>query len=364
MCHHATCTNLLCFDLAADDFLAGIPATKVQHYAMEARSLNAARMLELKPRKRYTLAVALVRQQIAQCLDDLAEMLIKKLRRVHRRAHEEFQQALLRRQNVTDQLVDTFHRLLLVWQEEMTGGQKLAAIGALLNPQAGALLEQCQTHAALAHHNHLPFLWSLFQPHRSALFAVIEEVGLIAPGGDKSLEQAVAFLQRHWRSRQEWLAAAGGEGLDLSWIPDRWWKLVTGRDSRTREVCRVSRRSFELCVFTRLAEGLKSGDLVIVGSDKFSDYSDQFVTDEEYRATASQYCEQAGLPTHRDSFVGQLRERLVATASAVDAAFPENEHFRIENSEPVLRRLERRSLPENFQLVEDCANRSSLKSRR
>ncbi len=127
--------------------------------------------------------------------------------------------------------------------------------------------------------------------------------------------------------------------------------MVTGRDTRTTEVGRVHRRSFELCVFTRLAEGLKSGDLVIVGSDKFSDYRDKFVTDEEYRATASQYCEQAGLPTHRDSFVGQLRERLIATASAVDAAFPENEHFRIENSEPVLRRLERRSLPENFNLV-------------
>jgi hypothetical protein len=37
-----------------------------------------------------------------------------------------------------------------------------------------------------------------------------------------------------------------------------------------------------MCVFTLLAERLQSGDLVIEASEKFSDYRDQFVSDEEF----------------------------------------------------------------------------------
>lgn len=71
------------------------------------------------------------------------------------------------------------------------------------------------------------------------------------------------------------------------------------------------------------------GDLVIESSDKFSDYRDQFVTDEEFRKTAPEYCQQAGLPTHGKQFIDHLRGWLSETSQKVDAAFPENEFLSI-----------------------------------
>ena len=141
-----------------------------------------------------------------------------------------------------------------------------------------------------------------------------------------------------------------GRRLDLDWIPDRWWKQVTGVEKRAAEVEQVDRRYFEMCVFTSIAEGLQSGDLVIEGSGKFSDYRDQFVTDEEFHKAAPEYCRQAGLPTQSKEFVDHLHEWLSETAQKVDAAFPENECLSIENGEPVLRRLDRRPTPENLPL--------------
>lgn len=339
-------------DLHSDNFFAGIPAVRMQRYVLEARSLNAARMLELEPHKRYTLAAALVRQQVAQCLDDLSEMLIKKMRRAHRQAHDEYQQALLRRQTQTDQLVMTFHQLLLIWRDELSGEDKLTALGAILDHQGGDLLEQCKTHAALANHNYLGFLWRHFQAHRSAVFTIIEEIILTAPGNNKSLERAIDFLKSHRRSRQDWLAANfAGTNLDLNWVPDRWWKLVTGHEKRSGRAVEVHRRYFEMCVFTRLAEDLQSGDLVISGSEKYSDYREQFVSDEEFRATAEQYCEQAGLPASGDRFVNRLREQLDETAVRVNDGFPANEYLRIEGGEPVLQKLKRQKEPENLPLI-------------
>jgi hypothetical protein len=43
--------------------LADIPDVKIQHFAAEARTLDAARMLEIEPKKRLTLAVSLLKVQ-------------------------------------------------------------------------------------------------------------------------------------------------------------------------------------------------------------------------------------------------------------------------------------------------------------
>ena len=56
--------------------LDGMPETKLQRFADEARALNVARMQALQAPKRFTLAVTLIRLRTAQALDDLAEMFI------------------------------------------------------------------------------------------------------------------------------------------------------------------------------------------------------------------------------------------------------------------------------------------------
>ena len=50
---------------------------KLRQFALEARSLDAGRMQEMAPAKRYTLAATLIELQNARVLDDLTEMFIK-----------------------------------------------------------------------------------------------------------------------------------------------------------------------------------------------------------------------------------------------------------------------------------------------
>jgi len=45
--------------------LGTIARVKVEHFAAEAKSLDTARMLEMQPQKRYTLAAAFIRAQVA-----------------------------------------------------------------------------------------------------------------------------------------------------------------------------------------------------------------------------------------------------------------------------------------------------------
>lgn len=59
--------------------LDGVPASKLRQFAAEARSLDAARMHEMEPHKRYTLAAVLLASQHARTLDDLGKMFLKRI---------------------------------------------------------------------------------------------------------------------------------------------------------------------------------------------------------------------------------------------------------------------------------------------
>ena len=68
--------------------LAVAPSVKVQHFAAEAKSLDAARMQRMTTSKRYTFGAALIKAQVAQTLDDLGEMFLKRMRTIHQKGEE------------------------------------------------------------------------------------------------------------------------------------------------------------------------------------------------------------------------------------------------------------------------------------
>lgn len=341
---------LKALDMQPPGLFADVPPVKVRHFAREALSLDAGRMLEMEENKRFTLAAALIRQQIARCLDDLGEMVIRRMRKTHARARQALADYLWRHQPNTDQLIALLQQMLLAWQQPADPLKKAAELDRLIGDRADRLLEECRAHAVHADRNYLPFLWQFYQSHRPSLFAVLEEVEICSTTPGDSLQKSLDFFRRRRSNKKEWLPL--DEEMRLDWVPDKWRVLTTGRESRHDEVTAISRRYGEMCAFTELARALQNGDLAIVGSEKFADYRGQFISIEEYEASIQEYCLQTSLATEKGRVVDQLRERLTETAVRVDDSFPENECLRIEDGEPVLRRLEKQALPPQLRQVE------------
>src|ERR1700677_505104 len=256
-----------------------LPEVKLRQFALEAKSLDAARMLEMAPAKRYTLAATLIELQNARVLDDLAEMFIKRLMRVHRHGREALAMDRLKHQERTDGLIHRLHEVILAWSGDGDAEQRLQAIGAALTPDSHVLLEQCEAHQAQAGNTYYPYLWRFYQNHRSTLLRIWHVLQFRSTTQDKSLETALALVLANETSRMEWLSLPESSS-SLDWIPDTWWRLVTGSAKR-EPVDRVHRRLFELCVFTQMMWDLKSGDGAIQGSREYADYRDQLISAEE-----------------------------------------------------------------------------------
>lgn len=318
---------------------ASLPAGKVRSFATEARSLTANVLTEMVETKRLTLMAALLQSQIARTFDDLAEMFIRQVQRTHARAKEALAAQQLQQYEHTEALVALLRDTVLACRAEGPPEQRLAAVEALLLPDADAILERCAAHAATAEHGHLPFLARFARGQRRMFLRFLAAVPLVATSQDRSLEPAITFVLAHRDQHQPTLRTAG---VDLSFVPASWWPLVAGGKARDPAPPTVDRRFFELCLFTQVMMELKSGDLCIPGSETYGDYRDQLVPWNTYERDIAAYTEQAGLPASPTAIVAALRERLAATAEAADAGFPANEHVEIVNGKPVLKRLRAR----------------------
>jgi TnpA family transposase len=347
----------------APEAFAGVPDRKLRQFAAEARSLGAADVGRLMESKRLALMVALLRGQVARALDDAAEMFVRLTTRMHNRAREALDTHRARHAAETDSLVALLRETVLACQDQgAERDARLPAIEGLLLPDADAILAKCEAHAAFAGNNYLPLLTRQYGGQRAAFLRFLAHAAPVSTSQDRGVEQAIAFLLAHRTDRRPRLrpiveaAQADGttarQALDLSWVGEKWWPLLTGRTVHDPTPAEVDRRYFEICLFTQVVNELKSGDLCIPGSEEYGDYRDQLVSWEEYERDVAGYAEQAGIPVDPDAFVTALKARLARTADATDSAFPGNEQVEIVDGEPVVKRLRAREATDGTVFLE------------
>lgn len=345
------------------EVLSNIPDVKIKQFAAEAKTLNAAQMKALEPNKRYTIAVALLAVQSAKSLDDLAEMFIKKMSSINRKGKEALELYRVKNIQITDKLVVTLRDMVLAYKKDGSIEERFAAIQSVIDEKSDEVLIHCEAHATHTGNNYYSFLWKYFKSHRVTLFGILKTVTLHSTNQDISLEQSLKFLKANENVRMDWINAVKIEYkgksnenriqlLDLSWISDDWWKLITGYNSRNTYPDKINRRHFEVCVFTQILWDLKSGDLYVKGSDKFSDYRDQLISWEEYEKNKTLYGQQAGIPVDSHSFIEHVKNWLNEAIMKTDNSFTSNDYLRIEKGIPILGKLEKKKYPEQLKLIE------------
>lgn len=338
--------------------LSQIPSIKMQHFAAEAMTLDAARMLELKAQKRYTLAIALLSMQYAQTLDDIAEFFIKRIRQLHYKGQAALEEYRKKIQAKTDELINTLHELVVAFQSEGEEELRFKAMEQVIGDHPQQILEDCEAHLAHTGNNYFPFLLPFYRNHRPVLFKLLEVLPLRSSTQDSDLNQAIEFIKENRLKRQQWLSLTETDQaqdnstdqppkLDLSWLPTAWWSLVTGTRSRQGVPTQIHKTYFELCVFSHLSLGLQAGDLYIPGSDQYDDYYSQLISWEEYDTTVEEFGKSLNIPIKGADFVAQLRQQLQEVSKTVDEAFPSNTHVSLEKERLVLHK-KKRKIPEGL----------------
>jgi TnpA family transposase len=323
---------------------------------IEARALDINDMRALKPNKRYALTVLLIQAQLQKAMDDIAEIFIKTVRSMHHIAEEPLRQYQLEHADQTECLIGQFRDVLTAFHQEGSEPERLARIDSLLDGDPEPWIVRCDEHLAYAGNNYFPFMLFPYKSKRPLLFQCLDALALRSSSQDDALLRALTWMRRYRSSHREYLPIAADDlaALTLTWIPDKWVKLVFGKDQPEGDDRIINRKYFELCVFTQIMQELKSGDLYAEHSDQFDDYRNHLVSWEECGREIVHYGELVGLPMDSAKFVNHLERELREIAQQVDDRFPDNEHVDIAASGLIIRRTERQQQPPNLELIDQA----------
>lgn len=313
------------------ELLRNIPVVKRQQLSLEGMSLDAASMGDMEANKRYTVALALIERQLARVIDDLCDVFCKQMMKVQHLADAELENYLAANQDKTDEILRRFAQLDTLLQSGQPVDDQIASARHLVTARPD-LCEFSRVHAEFGGKNECRFMWRYFKARRGELFRILTKLPFVATSQDKSFERALAFVLANKRRQSDWvpLGAKGDVVLtlqDLDWVPEKWWKLVTGVNGDKEEPTRVNRRQFEVCVCRQLVQELKSADICVPGSDSYSDFREQLLPMDECAKEMAEYGELVGLPVENAAFVDHLRAQLVDAANTADRDYFEQHLF-------------------------------------
>tara|TARA_R110001599_G_scaffold264269_1_gene464874 strand:+ start:13347 stop:16328 length:2982 start_codon:yes stop_codon:yes gene_type:complete len=317
----------------------GLPPTKHRQFINEAKALDHAELLKLKTSKRIAMVIVLIRHQYAQTLDNAAQIIIKVLQKMDASAQKHLEEYLVQHRKNTDKLVEILSGTVKIYLDKP---ESVSAFDPILGNNSEQLLQMCEQYMAYADNNYLPFMVKLYKKQRSQIFRAIEILNLSSASEDKDVLNALNFIIENKKRRTETLCIQdeknpdGKNKLNIRWIREKWWKLVTGKSSRAAKVTHVDKTCFELCVFERVAEELGNGDLFVPYSEKFDDYREQLISWHEYEADYETYSEQVGIKSGDMAFTNQLKSDMTAACEKADQRFPDDETVRIEQGQLII----------------------------
>ena len=337
--------------------LTGITAAKIQHFAAEARVLDASEIKEFNLPKRITLILCLIYSAQVTTRDNLVEMFLKKMRLIHNNARKELELIKQRYQETVEKLLGVLGNVLHVWVDEeqdlnnyelvdktftVDNTDKVEQLNQLLVTEGGAeqLLSECEAINAYKGNNYLPLLWQFYKSHRSTFFRLLNTLNFESTTNEQSVVEALNFILENQSKRGHYLRNA--IDLDLEFASPQWQKLLFVEQG---DKTKIVRRHLEVCVFSYLMAELRSGDICVIGSENYADHREQLLPWSKCLPLIDQYCEDLGFAPNAVGFVEQLKKWLTDTACKVDAGYPDNRQLVINDlGEPVLKKSLRHDL--------------------
>ncbi|QMU69369.1 DUF4158 domain-containing protein [Streptacidiphilus sp. P02-A3a] len=314
-------------------WLDGVASGKVTDFAGEAAAADAGVLRDYAVVKRVAVMACLAHKARMRARDDLATHVLQ--------AHGHQGQEVPGRAG-GDPQAPAGHR-------GGAGGElpHPAAAGRRGRSRPGGPGQGSRPHPGRTEGPGRPLLYGHLQRDRAVMFELTDKLELTATSEDSRVLDALAHAKRH-RTSRDYIPVLdeAGKPVDTSFATQNWQKIIRDRSRPGSFV----RRHFEAMVFCNLADELRTGDVAVVGSEEYADWSEQLLPWAEVEAKLPAYLVEVGLREEGDEslfgaaeFRAQLETMLTGAAAAADSGYPENEDLFIDPATgvPTLNRRKR-----------------------
>lgn len=164
------------FSLADNqEILRHIPDNQVTSISVGGDGLDAASMMDMEQKKRYTVVLALIERQLAWVIGDLCVVFCKQMMKVQHQAEEELEDYLQANQDKTDEILRRFAKLDTLLQSDQSASEQISSAKQLVTERPD-LCEFSRIHAEHGGKNESRFMWKYFKVRRSDLLRILTKL--------------------------------------------------------------------------------------------------------------------------------------------------------------------------------------------
>ncbi|MBA8953172.1 hypothetical protein HNR61_004822 [Actinomadura namibiensis] len=353
-------------------WLEGVAPTKIADFDGEAAAQDVDTLSRYGETKRLALVACLLHTARMRARDDLAEMLCKRVAANLKRAKAELEDIRVRQREVSERLIGTYRGVLEHLDPHAAEGAdaELAARRAVeaVEDAGGFAAQFADIEAVTAYHgdNYEVLVHRYFRKDRAVMFDLVGRLELKATSSDASVLAALAHARAHAGMRRDFiplppsLEGDADTASGIAFSSGNWRRAVTDRARPGM----VARRHFEAMVFCYLAEELRTGDIAVLGSGEYADWSAHLLPWAECEELLAGFCAEVGLPASAAGFVDHLKHTHLDACAALEAGYDDNADLVIDEAGvPALKKRRAAGAPQAAEkLAEAIARRMPERS--
>lgn len=275
--------------------------------------------------KRNGIVICFLQAARAEMTDGIVEMQDKLITSIHNKARKRYEELLRATEEARTRAVEVLERMGTLVLDDSIPDDKLRKYIFDLLPREdiGRLVEGCRNLRAGADGSPLRLVNHWYGYTRKYSPALLEKTPFQF-AEDSPIGRAVIFLKD---------LNAGGKGKSFTGAPfdflsRRWVKHVILREADGEVV--LSRPHYEPALLTTLNERLKSGDVTVSHSRRWTDFEEYLIPRSLWAAKRIEHYANLELPLEADEYLARLNEHLKKVTSDVDRRVPGNKALTID----------------------------------
>ena len=275
--------------------------------------------------KRNGIVICFLQAARAEMTDGIVEMQDKLITSIHNKARKRYEELLRATEEARSRAVEVLEGMgTLVLDDSIPDNPLRTHIFNLLpSEDMSRLMEGCRNLRAGGDGSPLGLVNHWYGYTRKYSPALLEKTPFQF-AEDSPLGRAVVFL----KGVNANVKGKSFAGAPVDFLPRRWVKHVVLKNAKDELV--ISRPHYEPALLTTLNERLKSGDVTVSHSRRWTDFEEYLIPRSLWAAKRLEHYANLELPVEADEYLAGLNDHLKRVTEHVDRRVPQNKAFTID----------------------------------
>jgi TnpA family transposase len=326
--------------------MSALNPNRQKFLARLGRKYTVQALRRMGPERRYPILLSFLKQTLIDLTDesiDIFDVCIASRHKKARKALQDYQTAIAETTEAHSQLLQTIGDLVL--DDTVTDDNLRQAIYQYI-PRSNLQMAVKEALSLRRPNGYVDFLDDHYSYVRQFAPQFLDTLSFESHEEDNTLLKAIEVFRALNTTKRRTLP----DDVPVDFVPDNWQRFVAPEGQ-------PKRRAYELCTLSTLRDKLRSGDIYLPNSRRYTDPETFLIPHSAWLTLRTDVCQQLDLDPTGKARLSERAQELKDLLPRVDRVLDRSDGIRLEDGELIVPMDEGADVPESVQALDDQIRR-------